>query len=171
MSIEKQGFPAEIPPLELQATNYEMGEGARLLHELEQTGAYVFHGSTTADIAELETRQPYDYTDDVKQEHGSPCVAATLSADVAIFRALVVDEYTGFGPDDKGNIRLRASQKALDAVRGQKGFVYVLPKDGFTQFGVHPKMEWRSSVNQKPTQIIEVTEKDLPKDIELIAAE
>lgn len=149
----------------------ETGEGSRVLHELEQSGKFVFHGSTAGDIPELEIRQPYDYTDGIKQEHGAPCVAATRSADVAIFRALVNDDYTGFGPDDQGNIRLWASQKALDAARGRKGFVYVLSQEGFTQFGAHPKMEWRSSENQKPTQIVEVTEKDLPKDIELISVE
>lgn len=156
---------------ELRDIEREESEGARLLHELEQTGEYVFHGSTVASIDELRIHQPYDYTNDIKREDGDPCIAATRSADVAIFRALVVDDHTGFGPDDQGNIQLRASQKAIDAARTRKGFVYVLPKKGFAQFGVHPTMEWRSSENQKPVQIIEVNEKDLPKDIELISAE
>lgn len=147
---------------------HERGEGARILHELERSGKFVFHGSPTGDIAELEIRQPYDYTDDVKKEDGAPCVAATRSSDVAIFRALVNDDYTGFGPVDHGNIRLQASQKALDATRDRKGFVYVLSQEGFAQYGVHPTMEWRSSEKSKPVQIIEVTEKDLPANIQLI---
>lgn len=153
-------------PFEEPAVESELSEGARILHELERTGNYVFHGSPAADIHELEIRQPYDWTDGVQKEDGAPCVAATQFADIAIFRALVFDDTTGFGQNDDGTLHYEATEKALRASKGRTGFIYVLPKSTFTpRHGDDREMEWRSDENQKAAQIVEVTERDLPKSI------
>jgi hypothetical protein len=62
-----------------------------------------------------------------------------------------------------------ASQEAFDAAKGKTGYVYVLPKSQFAPMhGDNGEFEWRAESNQKPVQIIAVTERDLPKNIEII---
>lgn len=147
----------------------EPGEGSRLLHELERSGNYVFHGSPVENIAELEARQPYTWTDGVEQEDGHPCVAATQFADIAIFRALVFDDTTGFGQNEDHTLHFEATEKALKAVPGRVGFIYVLPKTHFVpRHGDEQEMEWRSETNEHAVQIIRVTEYDLPKHIQIL---
>lgn len=147
----------------------EIGEGARILHDLEQTGNYVFHGSPAADIHELEIRQPYDWTDGVQKEDGAPCVAATQFADIAIFRALVFNDTTSFGQNDDGTLHYAATEKALRSAKGRTGFVYVLPKSTFApRHGDDQEMEWRSEENQRAAQVVQVTERDLPKNITIL---
>ncbi|MEK9131096.1 MAG: hypothetical protein AAB429_03200 [Patescibacteria group bacterium] len=111
--------------------HHEMGESARLLHELERSGEYVFHGSPDGGIAELEPRQGTMTVDDVEQEDGlPPGIATTPHADLAIFRALTCNLYghTGFGLRDDGTPFMEASKSVLDTVKGQTAHVYVLPK-------------------------------------------
>lgn len=150
---------------------HEPGEGARLLHELEQSGEYVFHGSPTPEIAELETRQAYDWKDGAPVEDGPPAVVATPYADIAIFRSLVYLDSTSFGVNDD-RLSFQASPKALELARGRTGFVYVMPKSQFApKHGDVSEMDWRSPVNQPAVRIVEVSEADLPPDIEIINPE
>jgi hypothetical protein len=159
-------------PFEQQNQEQELGEGARILHDLERTGEYVFHGSPDPSISELEPRQPYDWTDGIEKEDGTPCVAATQFADIAIFRAIVHDDSTSFGQNDNRTLHFAATQKALDTAMKTIGFVYVLKKSAFIpRHGDDQEMEWRSDVRQKALQIIPVTVRDLPKNITIIPPE
>lgn len=156
-------------PFETSAAEEEIGEGARILHALERTGNYVFHGSPSANIHELEIRQPYDWTGGVQKQDGAPCVAATRFADIAIFRALVFDDTTGFGQNDDGTLHYEATAKALKSSEGRTGFIYVLPRSEFTpRHGDDREMEWRSEARQKAIRVVEVTNRDLPKNITIL---
>lgn len=149
----------------------EISENLRLLHELEATGEYVFHGSSVSDVAELEPRQPKNKKDGVMQNHGEPSVVATPYADIAIFRSIVFMDSTGFGVGEDGP-EFRSSQTALDAARYVTGYVYVLPKSNFKPLeGNEEEMDWRADTSQTPSQIIEVSFKDLPEGIKIIQSE
>lgn len=150
---------------DLSFNEREISEGQYILHELEKTGGYVFHGSPVPDISELELRQPYDWKDGVKKEDGAASVVASLYADAAIFRALVYKDSTSFGMNDHG-LHFEASKKALDEARQSVGYVYVFKKMQFSPIhGDEKDMEWRSLLPQKPDQIIRVAFSDLPKNI------
>lgn len=147
----------------------EKGEGRKLLHELEKTGQYVFHGSSVSDLGELEIRQPFDWTEGERKEHGVPSVVATPYADIAIFRSLVYRDYTGFGSDNQGRLYFDASQKALDAARKSVGYVYVLERTDFSPMhGDEFEMDWRATISQQPSKIVRVMFDDLPEEIRLI---
>src|SRR3990167_6049683 len=110
---------------------HEMGEGARVLHELERSGEYLFHGSPDGTIAELEPHQGMMTVNGIEQEDGLlPGIATTPFADLAIFRALTRDLYghTSFGQNDDGTLSMEASQSVLDTVKGQIAHVYVFPR-------------------------------------------
>jgi hypothetical protein len=151
-----------------ESDSKEKGEGRRLLHELEATGKYVFHGTATADIDELQVLQPHDWKDGTKKEHGPPSVAASPYADIAIFRSLIYQDWTDFGVEN-GVCRFSASKKALDNAKGNEGYIYVLDKAGFSPFegGIHG-MDWRSPEPQRPVRVVKVTFVDLPEGIGLI---
>lgn len=155
---------------ETPAAEQEIGEGARILHALEQTGIYVFHGSPHANIPELNPHQPTDWPDDIEQEDGAPCVAASQFADAAIFHAIARNDWWSFGQDQEdGSVWMAATQKALDMAKGQKAYVYVFLKSTFApRNGNEGDMEWRSVENQKPLQVVEVTDRDLPKNISIL---
>lgn len=147
----------------------EKGEGRRLLHELEATGEYVFHGSHVGGIDELEPRQPYDWKSGSKKTHGDPSVVATPFVNIAIFRSVVYEDFTSFGVEDDGQLTFKASQKALDAGKKSIGYVYVLKRSDFSSFD--GDMDWRASTSQKPERIVSVTFDDLPEDIGIIEKE
>ncbi len=155
--------------------HHEMGESARLLHELERSGEYVFHGSPDGAIAELEPRQGTMTVDDVEQEDGlPPGIATTPFADLAIIRALTHKLYghTSFGQNPDGTPFMEASQTVLDTIKGQTAHVYVFPKSAFKPaHGDDQEMEWRSEAPQKPIQVVAVTDRDLPTNIKVIPGE
>lgn len=159
----------EFPNQETRGRYWEKGEGKKLLHALEKSGDYVFHGSPTPDIEELEVRQPQDSTRGMKENHGEPCVAASPYVDIAIFRSLVRSDTTRFG-EDGGRLHFGATQKALDAAKNRVGYVYVLSRTDFAPFdeGSETSMDWRSRIAQKPVQIVPVVYDDLPKGVCLI---
>ena len=143
--------------------------GKSLLHELEAVGIYVFHGSPVANIKELKVTQPfYSEVGKEKKKHGQPAVVATPYADIAIFRALVYLDTTGFGVDGD-RLSFEATTKALEFAKDQKGCVYVLAKENFLPMeGDVREMDWRSSSPQHPIRVVEVTLQDLPKNIRII---
>ncbi|MFA4954398.1 MAG: hypothetical protein WC641_03745 [Patescibacteria group bacterium] len=144
-------------------------EARKLLHELEASGQYVFHGSMTPEIDELETRQPYTWiSKKEKVPHGQPAVVATPYADIAIFRALVFMDSTQFGVDDHG-LNFAATQKALDHAKDKVGYVYALPRSGFKPLeGDESSMDWRSPKNERPLRAVKVSFQDLPENIKLL---
>lgn len=143
--------------------------GASILHKLEKTSDYVFHGSKTADIREMKINQPYNWEDGVEKEDGPPCVATSRFADAAIFRALVYDDRTRFGQRDDGSLHMGATQKAMEMARSHQGYVYVFERKNFVpRDGDDRQMEWRSHKNEVPVQVITVGVKDLPENIDIL---
>ncbi|MEX0877764.1 MAG: hypothetical protein WDZ40_02795 [Candidatus Spechtbacterales bacterium] len=147
-------------------------EGSKKLHELEKMGKYVFHGSPVGDIEELEPRQAHNYKEgEEPQEDGPPAVVASPYADIAIFRALVRKDKTGFESDGKGNLHFRASSGALKSAKDAVGYVYVFDKTNFQPKAGAPEasMGWRSEHVAKSLFIVEVHYNDLAlNNIEII---
>ena len=149
-------------------TAQKKGQAKRLLHAIEATGQYVFHGSSTSGIVELEPRQAHDCSTGEQMKHGDPSIAGTIHADIAIFRAVINRGTTGFGKVDN-TLEFCATQNALDLAKHQIGYVYVLKKEGFVPFGGNESsMEWRSLQAQKPERVVPVTFGDLPDGIKII---
>lgn len=146
----------------------EPGEHRRLLLELERSGQYVFHGSP-ADIGTLAPRQARTFKDGVMVTDGTPCVAATPYADIAIFRALTnrvlpdTNSRSSFGVSD-GSLHFEISTSLLEAIRNEHatGHVFVLDKNAFTP---RNEMEYRRDSETTPFRTVQVTADDLPPHI------
>jgi len=142
----------------------------RLLN-LEKEGRFVFHGSAS-ETQKLTPKQPMIYDNKLKKqrEHGASCVAATSFAEVAIFRAIINPQNfdfkgyrSSFGVSN-GKQEFTTTKRVFDQVEGKTGYVHVLDKESFNRFS---SMEWRSEEGVKPVEIIQVTSKDLPENIEI----
>ncbi|MBP6974997.1 MAG: hypothetical protein KBB54_03595 [Candidatus Pacebacteria bacterium] len=151
------------------------------LAQLEETGEYVFHGSSEGTIEELEPRQSNhipDLNDPTKSiPDGRPAVSTTPHAELAIFRAIVNKKnvdlqewHSGFGVRDGAKEFRVSSPEVLDQVKDKEGFVYVFNKSKFKPYtrgkaedeGRPESMEWRAYEKVKPVEVVKVTDKDLP---------
>ncbi len=135
------------------------------LLKLEKEGRYVFHGSTSS-IDCLEPRQAYNNN----EKDGLPAVFATPFADVAIYRSLIngnnlkEPSTNEFGFTEKG-IYFKTSKNLIDFAKDLTAKVYVLDREKFKDF---EGSQCRSEEPVTPMEMIEVTVKDLPSNIEII---
>ena len=150
------------------------------LKKLEQSGNYVFHGSSNK-IEKLEPRQAmiFDRKRKVSVPDGDPCVAATPSLDIAIFRSLISAQiakakkifphHSQFGMNN-GVPYFKVTKNSLDSalMPGSRGFVHVLDSGLFEK---RNGMESRAYVDIVPKFIVEVKGKDLPKNIAIVEYE
>jgi len=145
-----------------------------ILHKLEQTGEYVFHGSPDV-IDILEPRQPhiFDQTIGKMVPDGSPAVVASPYCDIAIFRAIINKKnvpqnyQSGFSYDaDKKLLGFKTTQSVLDQAKDKNGFVYVLDKNDFTP-KIANAMDWRAGKSIKPIKAVKVSYSDLPENIQI----
>lgn len=157
----------------------ERGSGGRSAVEfLAASGAFVFHGTSEADLAELLPRQAtsYDERTDKDVPQGDPAVCATPIADVALFRALVNPQSVAshvhlyachFHVRANGSIQFEASVDAIEwASRPESvGWVYVLDRSAFSPYS---RMEVRSARPVRPLLGVRVTGDDLPRGIVVI---
>jgi hypothetical protein len=154
------------------------GEGRRMLHELEASGEYVFHGSPNASIEEFEPRQSEHWERGVAQADGDPCIATTRHADFAIFRAITKDlnGSSRFGIKEDESLYFSTDAAMRDALKNLVGYVYVFSKDGFAPYARNGKLsdenendfEWRANECKKPIRCVRVTSDDLPEHIDII---
>lgn len=143
----------------------------RLL-ELEKEGKYLFHGSGFK-MEKLEPRQAHSYpnkNDEGKIPDGEPAVFAADRSDIAVFMAIISPPNAQKGlrsgfTETKGQMKFRVTKETMDQIDNAKGYVYVFDKDDFTQRGT--SHEWVSNNPVSPVEIVEVTEKDLPDNIEV----
>lgn len=142
------------------------------LKEYEKQG-YLFHGSPNK-IELLEPKQAFSsYGSDTLVKHGEPSVSATPFVELAIFRSIINDKNapddhdSSFGYNSDIGLLFSVSEKTLNQAKGKKGFVHILPLEGFKKFS-NTIMEWRSEKEVKPIDIIKVSFEDLPKNIEII---
>lgn len=154
--------------------NIDMSESLERvrLRELEAEEKWVFHGSGSK-LVVLEPRQAYTYpsnSGEGKIPDDKPAVFASPNADVAIFMAIVnqrnapMGSRSGFTTDKNGEFEFRATQSTMDQIHKAKGYVYVFDRNKFTE---RSSGEALSHEVVNPAEVIEVTEKDLPKNIEI----
>jgi len=137
---------------------------------LETEGKFLFHGSPLL-LKELIPKQlvNFDRKTGEKSKDGNPAVAATQFVDIAIFRAIVNPRNfpfgkgygSSFGMTPEGNIRLEITQKTWEHLQGKMGYVYVLPRQGFSPFR---SWDWRSEREVVPLEVITVSAEDLPTE-------
>jgi hypothetical protein len=143
---------------------------AKLL-KLESEDKWVFHGSPHK-IEVFEPRQAYQYpkSKEEKIADGKPVVFASPSADIAIFMSIinVVNAPLGlqswFGTDGEGKIKFKATKETIDQLHNSKGYVYIFDK---TKFIPGSPLESLSYETVSPNDVTIVSEKDLPKNIEI----
>lgn len=139
------------------------------LLKLEKQGNFVFHGSPDK-LEYLEPRQAYTWKGAEKIADGLPAVFTSNLAEIAIFMALINKENikdtfrSGFGFSNN-NLEFRLTKETFDKLNNLKGYVYVFNKEGFKS---RNPVEYISYKIEKPIKIIEITEKDLPKNIKMI---
>jgi len=153
-----------------------------LLHELEKSGRFIFHGSSGR-IERLDPKQPLNWNRESKkmEPDGKPAVCASQFSDVAIFHALTKQEFplknydSGFslreegeGDDKKLVPEFDMSENLRQYIKDHRseirGFVHVMDCNGF--YSISP-MEARSEKSVVPDQIIEVGIDDLPDSFQL----
>lgn len=125
--------------------------------EKYRQGGYLFHGSPYK-IERLQPRQAHDTAYEVGCQ---TAVYATDSLDMAICFALGVE-----GDEDAERIMLPAYGKKMlfkncHPRYGQKGYVYVLKRDGFTHA---MGSQWVSYTEQTPVEIMEIEVDDYVED-------
>lgn len=142
----------------------------RRLRELESEGKWVFHGSGT-ETEILEPRQAHNYPSSSTEEKipdDKPAVFASPSADIAIFMAIVNKNNapkgarSGFSKHGDEPTEFRITKDTLDQIHNAKGYVYVFEKDGFISRSPNEVLSYQSV---KPSEVVTVTEKDLPENI------
>ena len=137
-----------------------------ILHTLESTSNYVFHGSPYR-LDKLEPRQAYKS----EKKDGVPAVFATPYADVAIFRALTNprgvkgETKSGFKLSKDETLHFSATKNLHDIAKSRVGYVYVFRKDSFRE---RNRMELQSFETVSPDDVIEVKGEDLPEEITIL---
>ena len=152
---------------------FEKKESAKeKLLALEASGKYVFHGSPIK-LDFLEPRQATGYNPQTKQEEfdGEPAIFATPKIDAAIFHCLVRrervsgDSNLNWGTKEDGGWLFSATQNILDAAKDSVGYIYVFDKNEFGEFDA---IQGRAKKAITPLEVIEVSYKDLPANIEIL---
>lgn len=135
------------------------------LKKLQQSGKYLFHGSSIGDIELMEPRQAMSFN----APHGEPAVCASEVIEPPIFMAVIGSKYAGGWGKKDGKSRygfyILGSDLKRAYVENWHGYVYVLGRDSFESF---QGWEWRSSSPVKPEMVVPVSLNDLPQDIEVM---
>jgi hypothetical protein len=155
---------------EKQKSHEQVPESAAFRHlkELERSGDYVFHG-TSEPLGQLQPRQAYSHG----KPDGVPAVCAASDVDTAIFMALQrcavlalkergkLSQRSSAGYSHHGdNCHFYGSPEIIQELLYTRGYVHVLPKDGFTRY--YGDLEVRSRESVIPVETIEVTIEDFP---------
>ncbi len=142
------------------------------LRELENEGKWVFHGSGSK-IEKLEPRQAHNYpnnSEEGKIPDDKPAVFASPLADIAIFMAVInrnnapKGSRSGFTNNGGRDFEFRVTKETMDQIHGATGFVYVFDKRKFIPRSSGQVLSYESV---EPEKVVVVTEKDLPKNIEI----
>lgn len=132
--------------------------------KIKNSDKYVFHRSSV-ELVVLEPRQAKNFNKATQsmEFHGKPAVVATDDFEIAAFRALTVilDGRSAFGVSN-GKKYLKLAINIKNDYLDKIGYVYVLEKENFSQFG---SFEWRSYKRELPVEIIKVTANDINGNI------
>jgi hypothetical protein len=139
------------------------------LHELAETGLFVFHGTNLTGIAELVPRQAFNKG----EPDGTPAIFAATNPDIAIFQAVFNaarqqvesgDATTGWTGSHEGDVQFRTTPNVAEFLKEHPetiGEVYVLDSENFTSGD-------RGMVSENavtPLTAIAVGVEDLPSNI------
>ncbi len=150
--------------LEKDSSPEKIGEKRKELLELEKEGIYVFHGSAELlDFLEPQLAHNDNELIGEREKDKTKFVYASPYADVAIFRALTKNYSSRFGVEE-GRFNFSISKKCFEDLKKEKGYVYVLSKK---MFNFYNQMEHVSQKKLKPIQVVEVSFKELPENIDL----
>jgi hypothetical protein len=107
-----------------------------VLREMEKTGEYVFHGSSS-EVEVFEPRQAYNRIDEVDVPDGRPAIFASSKLNYALFMAIVNKKNCPKGFRSSSNGReFKATRETLEQLTSQAhGFVYVFNKTDFVERG------------------------------------
>lgn len=161
-----------MQPSKEKLNNISDSLGRAKLRELENEGKWVFHGSRSK-IEEFEPRQAYNYPANSHEERipdGKPAVFASPSADIAIFMSIINELnipgkfYCVFGLNSNGEITFKATKETIEQLHNATGYVYVFDKNKFIPRSPTESLSYKSVI---PDDVVMVTEKDLPKNIEI----
>lgn len=139
------------------------------LHELENEGKYVFHGSGLL-IEEFDPRQAHNYIDGKQIPDGDPAIFTSTFADYAIFMALINEINCPLGYHSGSGFRngkptFQATQSTLNQLQeSAKGYVYVFNRSDFSE---RNESEWVSFKKIKPVSTITVIRPDFLPQIEV----
>lgn len=141
--------------------------------KLEKENKWVFHGSAFL-VDKIEPRQAYSSKTGTRIPDGNPAVFATPIADIAIFMAVFNKENmstnlhrkykSGFTGEEDGGVEFRVTKDLMDDAINFNGYVYVFDKN---KFKPRSSFEVLSDVALTPEDVICVTEKDLPNNIQI----
>lgn len=136
------------------------------LKELEESGNYVFHG-TTEETVSLEPRQAYTDIEGVPTPRGNPSVFASHEIEIPIFRSIFHESRyralegsysVGFADHEDGHIDLYANEAVVDLCKDVHGFVYVFDRN---QFNHREGVEWISEQEVRPVAVFKTTIADI----------
>ena len=128
-------------------------------------GHYLFHGSSNGDIKVLQPSQAMSFS----QPDGAPAVHASIRLEPPIFMAVLGSKKLGgWGMKGKPGFGFYILDSDLEKARAENwiGYVYVLPKDGFTH---KSEWEWISRDEVKPIDVVRVGIEDLPPNITVLS--
>ena len=144
----------------------EIIESKQRLKEMELSGQYVFHGSPHL-ISKFEPRQAYTALDGESFADEEPAIFASSEIELPIFRSI-------FHPSNYENVKgsfstgmshgrdmepfFQVSKDAMEASRGEKGYVYVFEKNDFE---LRDNIEWRSKKVIRPRAVFHSSFKDI----------
>jgi len=167
----------QIIPIAPQETPEFFSAEKRLLHELESSGLYVFHGSAE-DREELSPQQAHNILPEGVIPDGEPAVFASSLADYAIFMAIMNKNNCPRGTrssvwthttEGERTLSYGATAETLEQLTDTAhGFVYVFNKESFMQRDPEDEVEYISTSTVKPIQKVRVLKQDLPGQIDII---
>ena len=156
--------------IKIKNTLEQINSRERLV-ELERSGKYLFHG--TSEIVDVfEPRQAMNFDGEKMVEDDKPGVFASAEIEIPIFRSIFSSTNmrekegsfkTGMA-DHNDHVVTSANRDAIEAVRGETGFVYVLNKKDFA----HRKgNEYIAYKPVKPVAVCETSYKDITEVVEI----
>jgi hypothetical protein len=133
------------------------------LKQLEQTGKYLFHGTTTSGIQEFVPKQATSFG----KPDEYPAIFASEVIEPPIFMAVLGNRGAGGWSSQNKEFGFYASEQYIERAKQEnwKGYVYVLPRDTFNQ---RTDWEWRSEQSVRPIAVYEVGLEDLSSDIKVM---
>ncbi len=130
-----------------------------VLEKITEYQNHLFHGSPVLDMKVLEPKQTVDDGDKDHEFNNDTAVFATDNIALAIIYSLI--DFTKLPAPNFGgwlaDVNPKIPSEWQDAIEQSAGYVYVLPKEIFTQTD---GVQWKSNTPVKPVDSLKVTLND-----------